>query len=285
MTPVLEHRRRWCWDNTMSTDETDKQDSGGFECPTCGDTFERDTAMKSHHRHIHDEAIGGVTVNCENCGQEMERPPSLVNSGGMNVCSIECQHEYLGHGSRSEYTCDYCGDAFMRLDKRVRGDHQFCNPSCYNSWRSKNIRGEAHPNYNTGEAVTLNCEYCGESVRVTSDNKDHENHFCNHQCYGKWMSEHKTGQNHPSWRGGKSIYREVKAQLRPTFSKIKDRERADECYHCGESDCALHVHHIVPVMAGGTNESWNLMTLCPTCHGNVESYSRDLPGMGAMLTE
>ncbi|MFC7137372.1 HNH endonuclease [Halobaculum litoreum] len=39
---------------------------------------------------------------------------------------------------------------------------------------------------------------------------------------------------------------------------------------------ALHVHHIVPVLAGGTSEPWNLITLCAACHRRVETYTKDI---------
>jgi len=95
----------------------------------------------------------------------------------------------------------------------------------------------------------------------------------------------KTGQDNPNWRGGKSVYDAVKKQLRPSFYTVRDDARADECYRCGASDCKLDVHHIVPIMAGGTNGDWNLMTLCESCHRTAEAYTRTLPGMGAVLTE
>jgi len=38
-----------------------------------------------------------------------------------------------------------------------------------------------------------------------------------------------TGQDHPRWRGGKSIYDAVKKQLRPSFDAIKDEHREERC--------------------------------------------------------
>lgn len=38
-----------------------------------------------------------------------------------------------------------------------------------------------------------------------------------------------------------------------------------------ESDAELHVHHIVPLGAGGSNARSNLITLCDKCHGLVHS--------------
>lgn len=98
-----------------------------------------------------------------------------------------------------------------------------------------------------------------------------------------------TGQDNPRWRGGKSIYDAVKKQL-PGESwrqkKVEAKKRDDNtCQMCGATDCKLDSHHIVPIMAGGTNEFWNLITLCESCHREVEAYTRDLPGMQPVLTE
>lgn len=82
-----------------------------------------------------------------------------------------------------------------------------------------------------------------------------------------------TGQDSPTWRGGKSIYDAVKLNL-SNWQKARRNHRGDECEHCGEAD-TLHLHHIIPVMSGGTNEPWNLMTLCEQCHGSVEWFTRE----------
>ncbi|MFB9324284.1 HNH endonuclease, partial [Cryptosporangium minutisporangium] len=98
--------------------------------------------------------------------------------------------------------------------------------------------------------------------------------------------EGRTGQDHPNWRGGKPIYEAVKAQLKPSFSTVKDDYRDDHCELCGvdENGRKHDVHHIVPIMAGGTNDEWNMMTLCRDCHGTVEWYSRlTIPEMDPML--
>lgn len=42
------------------------------------------------------------------------------------------------------------------------------------------------------------------------------------------------------------------------------------CQGCGDEDPdELHVHHIVPLGAGGSNAKSNLITLCDECHGRV----------------
>lgn len=47
-------------------------------------------------------------------------------------------------------------------------------------------------------------------------------------------------------------------------------DRDDNCCQgCGTGTAELHVHHIVPLGAGGTNSRRNLITLCDECHGRI----------------
>lgn len=47
-------------------------------------------------------------------------------------------------------------------------------------------------------------------------------------------------------------------------------ERDDyTCQGCGQNGGELHVHHICPLGAGGSNALSNLLTLCDGCHGKV----------------
>lgn len=85
-----------------------------------------------------------------------------------------------------------------------------------------------------------------------------------------------TGQDHPNWRGGKSLYHAVVAQFPgPSWQTIRERYRGEECAMCGDGDRELHLHHIIPVVAGGTNEPWNFLTLCEECHTAAEWRTRE----------
>jgi hypothetical protein len=47
------------------------------------------------------------------------------------------------------------------------------------------------------------------------------------------------------------------------------------CVACGEEDAAkLEHHHLVPRIAGGSDDPTNLITLCHTCHGKAHGYER-----------
>ncbi len=43
----------------------------------------------------------------------------------------------------------------------------------------------------------------------------------------------------------------------------------EECLRCGFAVPAEHVHHIIPLADGGTNDESNLMSLCKSCHSRI----------------
>jgi len=47
------------------------------------------------------------------------------------------------------------------------------------------------------------------------------------------------------------------------------------CQNCGATSVELHAHHVVPLSAGGTNNTSNLTTLCASCHTKVHPRMRD----------
>ena len=54
-------------------------------------------------------------------------------------------------------------------------------------------------------------------------------------------------------------------------------QRGIQCEACGFScECALEVHHIVRVSAGGTDDGENLVLLCANCHA-VADYLHSAP--------
>lgn len=55
------------------------------------------------------------------------------------------------------------------------------------------------------------------------------------------------------------------------------------CIICGASE-ALTVHHVRPVSLGGAGRDRNLLTLCRSCHDDLENPIRDLFAQLAGLT-
>jgi len=56
------------------------------------------------------------------------------------------------------------------------------------------------------------------------------------------------------------------------FSDMKDKE--ETCHFCSEGN-VLEIHHIVPKRLGGSDDSKNILVLCPTCHEKIERIYND----------
>ncbi|WP_141433031.1 RNA-guided endonuclease IscB, partial [Bacillus sp. 03113] len=46
------------------------------------------------------------------------------------------------------------------------------------------------------------------------------------------------------------------------------------CQSCGKTDCMLEVHHITPKRLNGSHSIKNLITLCSSCHDNINGEER-----------
>jgi len=226
---------------------TDFQTSG-VECPTCGrDDFSKEGHMKSHHARVHGESIAGEKVECAYCGKSFRRP----------------------EGNQTE------------------SDNEFCSMECYQSWNRDTgaLAGENNPQHK--EPLTLECEWCDSAYEVPPVHED--SRFCSAECRHDWMA-HRTGPDHPLFNGGHEYYRAVRRALGPTgWGTLRQEQLGDKCDMCGSEESPrgrdLSLHHIIPVMAGGTNHGDNFMTLCEPCHSEAESYCSDLPGFDRILAE
>lgn len=101
------------------------------------------------------------------------------------------------------------------------------------------------------------------------------------------------GPDHHSWRGGDGL-RDMLTKIygdEPWRTGTRPRMREEysyQCYMCGDEhapDNVLTVHHIVPVLSGGTNHDDNLMALCRSCHLKAEYYTRYEIGMDPVFVD
>jgi len=239
-----------------------------WTCPVCGyESVEYRPYANHYNLKEDDDHVGHALVAIIGCEELADRYAEAsenavaeqfevsrnVIKGALN----ECGTERRGQADAEQHKWEQAGDALRKkvmtpeFRKQQRGDI----PDGLREWIEEN-------NDKMAEYAAL-----GAPAREKNGMKG------------------RTGQDNPNWRGGKHLVDALRKQLRPSWWTVRDEERVDECYKCGASECKLDVHHIVPLSAGGTNDSWNLMTLCESCHPTVESYTRDLPGMEAVLTE
>ncbi len=279
---------------------TPTEHSSDAECPTCGDSFESERGVKSHHKQVHGESIAGVTVQCSNCGSEKSVFPKIAEDHDRHFCSTACKAEWQSEnvsgenhpsweGGLQTVTCDNCGDEKDVKPHVADRERQFCDQGCWGEWASDNLSG-SNAHAWEGGLIEVECDVCSKRKRVKPHQaEEYTAHFCE-SCRSEWARERFSGDGNPRWRGGSDLYHGVKAVLPDrAWSDVAEevRSRDEVCQMCGESSdtAELDVHHIIPVLAGGLNRPELLMALCRSCHMKAEAYTRDLPGMEPVLAE
>lgn len=192
------------------------------------------------------------TFRCDNCGDMFEKYESKIRDNQENIfCSRDCKNEY---GSVS-VSCNTCGSTISKTKNQFeRNKHNYCSQECY---------------FKSGREI-VECDECGETVEKISYRSNTKYDFCSRKCCQK----HFRGKNHPDWEGGKEVY--YGANWRKMRQRALERDN-NLCLLCGKSgeQQSLHVHHIKPLKTFDEPEDANyldnLVSLCPSCHGEVES--------------
>ena len=62
----------------------------------------------------------------------------------------------------------------------------------------------------------------------------------------------------------------------PNWDELSRQAQARDDHECGNCHATrnLHVHHVVPLSKGGTNNLSNLRTLCEDCHKRLHPHMR-----------
>lgn len=196
----------------MSTDNAENQEP--YECPSCTDLFDTEQGMKVHHSMVHGESIAGVDCECVVCGNIFTVPPSTAD--GRQYCSEKCMSE--DYDTQTVLTCEVCGGEYTVCASR-KDDSRFCSRDCSSKMLGKERR----------DRVIVRCEICDTQLkRPRCEVEDREHHFCGHECYGEWVSENRSGENCPSWKGGdrKVVCAACGSETTQTRNNYKKTERA-----------------------------------------------------------
>lgn len=170
------------------------------------------------------------TLVCDRCGRQFTRHNIRPNAKH-RYCSPECRK------ARVFIPCANCGHILERQASRIeRSKNQFCDIKCSGEWRSKNIVGPNHPNWQEDaeiaccqtcgrefrrpkweswrrscsrecqlaaypKKIEVACANCGETLdRHPYRMRDYDRHFCDVNCMGEWFSKNQVGTEHPKWR-------------------------------------------------------------------------------------
>lgn len=200
-----------------------------------------------------------ITGTCKRCGGEFVTTPihpSTTRTG--EFCSRECKWGWQQDHAKPDET-GICPQCSRRWSRRPRGDgtsQRFCSWDCLQEWRHRKRVGE--------------CERCGGSfVQTTYPDQ----RYCSHECY----AEANRGSSHWNFSNfSLDAYREARSKAAGPWSRNRRRALERDGRHCrlcagGHDGATLDVHHVVPVLEGGTNELPNLLTVCRACHRSIES--------------
>lgn len=239
------------------------------ECPSCGDGFENEAAMKSHHYHAHGESIARVEISCEACGSTFEVKPKRKDTA--KYCSMACTRNQV------ELTCERCGGSFTRPPSTADGA-RFCSNKCRGEWHSENVVGEAHPLHKKN--VEKECQHCSQTFEVKPSRSGAI--YCSIECSLEELHEYMRSEENPLRGSGDRKYgpgwNEGKRE------QVRSRD-CHECQGCGMTSEEhferygrnLDVHHITPARdfddPHARNAVGNLITLCRPCHVEWEKMS------------
>lgn len=190
---------------------------------------------------------------CPICKKEFSRRKSQETT----YCSPKC----AGIARRKVNTCNNCGKVLSNFWAK------YC-PECL-----KQIRHNL-----TYNRVLVKCAYCGRELLVIPSRVKHsQSCYCNYECMAKDYENRFSGENSPTWKGGKKHYK-------GHWLKQRDLARQRDnytCQLCGVTEEEWHkemdVHHIRNYRKyedkEEANKLENLVCLCNKCHSFVHSNS------------
>lgn len=209
-----------------------------------------------------------VQKPCKYCGKIME----IIPSDKREFCDKNCFNEYLKlehdkNIDNYDYHCKICNAKISPQNGRLY-EREFCSRECYSVYLS-----QIHTN-----KVHVNCGYCGKDLEVIPSKVDkREKIYCDVKCMAKDYSARFSGENSPTWTGGKRHYTGGWLNARNEIREIDECT----CQICGITENELgkqmDVHHIQKYKDFDdkfkANELSNLVCLCWRCHMFVHSNS------------
>lgn len=180
-----------------------------------------------------------------------------------------------------EIECPVCSESFSRYKSEVeRANHaNVCSRECHYKARERGIiQRTVDGGYNTSETVyERTCEQCDSAFKTTAA-EDYI--FCSRDCFLSAHSERMRGKNNPAYIDGSSYDKRGNhgSDWKQQREKCYKRDNY-ECQRCGDkcvsrrdmnaqnSGKIIQAHHIEKEEG---NQLQNLITLCATCHGEVE---------------
>lgn len=124
-------------------------------CPSCTESFDRESDMKRHHAMSHGESISGFKTECENCEQILIKRVK-EHAEGNSFCDQSCMGEWRSEnltGSNApnwqdknvELLCPVC-ESIFETNEADSDRRKYCSREC----SGKVLTGEDNPNWSGG---------------------------------------------------------------------------------------------------------------------------------------
>ena len=208
-------------------------------------------------------------VICKQCSNSFEIEKSREKHGRGIYCSVKCKNK--GILKKEIRQCPVCKSEF-EVNKSSK--KRFCSPNC--SYKARSIglvkRKVIKPykiSVKIAEWKMKKCIICNANFIAKKRTQKH----CSKNCYRITQSKRISGSNNYFYLNGnsknKKCYRgDNWAIIRKSIYK-RDNWTCRLCNkHCDKKE--IQCHHIQPYKKGGSNEEYNLVTLCNVCHPKVE---------------
>jgi len=97
-------------------------------------------------------------------------------------------------------SCNQCGQIKEVRDYQFKNNTSgnfYCNMSCFARWRAINNVGAINKRFTK---VLVSCTQCGQPKQVKRSRAFNRScgTFCDQICFGKWLSEHRAGEQNPT---------------------------------------------------------------------------------------
>lgn len=101
--------------------------------------------------------------------------------------------------------CAQCDKELDRYKCQLKNKNNFCDNVCRGKWQSENMTGD-NSHFWKGGKIEVKCSQCGKDLERSKNHteRNKKGHFCDHRCYGKWVSENLIGSDSNRWNGGPS---------------------------------------------------------------------------------
>ena len=211
---------------------------------------------------------------CESCGKIFFIQPHMNNTN----CSVECGRIATANKQKKRILvkCDFCGLEFEKISSKITTTN-FCSTTCHGKWKSQNLVGENNPQY---KRVLRVCANCGKELSVIPSRANRKHIYCDATCMAQHYSSSEmfSGENSPTWKGGKITRIEYGPDWLKRRREIRHREKY-KCHRCGKTELEngeeLSIHHIKNFKlfedSRKANKVTNLVGLCRNCHTFIHS--------------